>query len=276
MYISDIKQGKNGDCFILSSIISILHTLGPAKINQIINLHDNYYFFNFYKSNHLPQRKKLSFSNILNISKKNEQWVQLIESAYINVFYNNNLKLLLQNGGIAQQVLFHLTGMNTKIIINRLFDEKEELYYEICNETICKEIWSSDFMTYLDKIFTYQPSKFKKKIWNIITNNRIIQKNIYYSLDLPCLLGINGHYENIEIPGIVTSHIYAILGFEIDNDENQFIYIYNSHHNTPGRITKFDNVSKCFHSTVHKSRQSILSLQEVAIYGSDFTYCLKK
>ena len=202
MDISDIKQGKDGDCFILSSIISILHTSGSFKIDKIIDLKDNYYYFNFYKMDNLKRilsyTEKIFISDTLDISKKNENWVKLLESAYIKVFYNNDINSLLKNGGIAKDVLFRLTGFTTKIIINRLFDEREELYYEICNETICKEKWCSDFINHLDKIFKYQPSKFKNKIWKIITGDNLIEKNMYYNLKLPCLLGINGHYENIK------------------------------------------------------------------------------
>ena len=46
---------------------------------------------------------------------------------------------LLNEGGIAFNVLENLTGYKSKIIINRLFDNNEDLYYEICEERIKKD-----------------------------------------------------------------------------------------------------------------------------------------
>ena len=37
MKLEDIRQGREGDCFILSSILSILSSLGELYVSNIIN-----------------------------------------------------------------------------------------------------------------------------------------------------------------------------------------------------------------------------------------------
>ena len=139
MKLEDIRQGKNGDCFILSSIISILSSLGEVFITNIINeknIIDNNVEFNYYiKNNNVFEKKTLTFlydENEFNISSKNKDWVKKIEYAYIKKFYDNDINKVINEGGIAFNVLENLTGYKSKIIINRLFDNNEQLYYEIC------------------------------------------------------------------------------------------------------------------------------------------------
>ena len=143
MKLEDIRQGRDGDCFILSSISSILSSLGEVYISNIINEIDNNIIFNFYtKIDDIFEKKKITFlynENEFNISSKNKDWVKKIEYAYIKQFYNNDINKLLEEGGIAFNVLENLTGYKSKIIINRLFDNKKDLYYEICEERIKKK-----------------------------------------------------------------------------------------------------------------------------------------
>ena len=239
MKLEDIRQGKEGDCFILSSISSILSSLGELYVSNIINeietKIDNNIVFNYYiKKNDIFEKKRLIFlynEKEFNISSKNKEWVKKIEYAYIKQFYNNNMNKLLNEGGIAFNVLENLTGYKSKIIINRLFDNNEDLYYEICEERIKKEIWKNDFVKYLDILFKKYPTFLIEKIWNILTkniqktNSEIIPNNIY-KIRCPCVIGINGHFNKITIPGIINEHLYK-ANFRIDKEINLMSLIQN-------------------------------------------------
>ena len=87
---------------------------------------DNNIVFNYYiKKNDIFEKNTLTFlydEKEFDISPKNKDWVKKIEYAYIKQFYNNDMNKLLNEGGIAFNVLENLTGYKSKIIINRLFD----------------------------------------------------------------------------------------------------------------------------------------------------------
>ena len=281
MKLEDIRQGKEGDCFILSSISSILSSLGEVYISNIINEIDNNIIFNFYtKIDDIFEKKKITFlynENEFNISSKNKDWVKKIEYAYIKQFYNNDINKLLEEGGIAFNVLENLTGYKSKIIINRLFDNKEELYYEICEERIKKNIWKNDFVKYLDILFKKYPTLLIQKIWNILTNNiqknntEIIPNNIY-KMNCPCVIGINGHFNKITIPGIINEHLYSVIGISIDEYNNKYLHVFNPHHNVDGRETIYKNLENNFVSKISKNRYGKWSLNEIILFMSDLTY----
>tara|TARA_B100001559_G_scaffold305854_1_gene296524 strand:+ start:222 stop:1079 length:858 start_codon:yes stop_codon:yes gene_type:complete len=281
MKLEDIRQGKEGDCFILSSISSILSSLGEVYISNIINEIDNNIIFNFYtKIDDIFEKKKITFlynENEFNISSKNKDWVKKIEYAYIKQFYNNDINKLLEEGGIAFNVLENLTGYKSKIIINRLFDNKKELYYEICEERIKKKIWKNDFVKYLDILFKKYPTLLIQKIWNILTNNiqknntEIIPNNIY-KMNYPCVIGINGHFNKITIPGIINEHLYSVIGISIDEYNNKYLHVFNPHHNVDGRETIYKNLENNFVSKISKNRYGKWSLNEIILFMSDLTY----
>tara|TARA_B100001564_G_scaffold264955_1_gene226520 strand:- start:1029 stop:1886 length:858 start_codon:yes stop_codon:yes gene_type:complete len=281
MKLEDIRQGKEGDCFILSSISSILSSLGEVYISNIINEIDNNIIFNFYtKIDDIFEKKKITFlynENEFNISSKNKDWVKKIEYAYIKQFYNNDINKLLEEGGIAFNVLENLTGYKSKIIINRLFDNKKDLYYEICEERIKKKIWKNDFVKYLDILFKKYPTLLIQKIWNILTNNiqknntEIIPNNIY-KMNYPCVIGINGHFNKITIPGIINEHLYSVIGISIDEYNNKYLHVFNPHHNVDGRETIYKNLENNFVSKISKNRYGKWSLNEIILFMSDLTY----
>lgn len=281
MKLEDIRQGRDGDCFILSSISSILSSLGEVYISNIINEIDNNIIFNYYvKINEIFYKKKLTFfykENEFNISSKNKDWVKKIEYAYIKQFYNNDMNKLLEEGGIAFNVLENLTGYKSKIIINRLFDNKEELYYEICEERIKKNIWKNDFVKYLDILFKKYPTLLIQKIWNILTNNiqkndnKIIPNNIY-TIKCPCVIGINGHFNKINIPGIINEHLYSVIGISLDEYNNKYLHVFNPHHNVDGRHTIYNKLEDNFISKIDKNRYGKWSLNETILFISDLTY----
>ena len=281
MKLEDIRQGRDGDCFILSSISSILSSLGEVYISNIINEIDNNIIFNYYvKINEIFYKKKLTFfykENEFDISSKNKDWVKKIEYAYIKQFYNNDINKLLEEGGIAFNVLENLTGYKSKIIINRLFDNKEELYYEICEERIKKNIWKNDFVKYLDILFKKYPTLLIQKIWNILTNNiqkndnKIIPNNIY-TIKCPCVIGINGHFNKINIPGIINEHLYSVIGISLDEYNNKYLHVFNPHHNVDGRHTIYNKLEDNFISKIDKNRYGKWSLNETILFISDLTY----
>ena len=283
MKLEDIRQGKEGDCFILSSILSILSSLGKIYISNIINEIDNNIIFNYYvKTNDIFEKKTFTFlykENEFNISPKNKNWVKKIEYAYIKQFYNNDINKLLSEGGIAFNVLENLTGYKSKIIINRLFDNKEELYYEICKKKIKKNIWKNDFVKYLDILFKKYPTIIIEKIWNILTKN--IQKNKNYSeiipnniykINCPCVIGINGHFNKITIPGVINEHLYSVIGISIDEYNNKYLHVFNPHHNVEGRQTIYKKSEDNFISKIDKNRYGKWSLNETILFMSDLTY----
>jgi hypothetical protein len=285
MKLEDIRQGKEGDCFILSSISSILSSLGELYVSNIINeietKIDNNIVFNYYiKKNDIFEKKRLIFlynEKEFNISSKNKEWVKKIEYAYIKQFYNNNMNKLLNEGGIAFNVLENLTGYKSKIIINRLFDNNEDLYYEICEERIKKEIWKNDFVKYLDILFKKYPTFLIEKIWNILTkniqktNSEIIPNNIY-KIRCPCVIGINGHFNKITIPGIINEHLYSVIGISIDEYNNKYILVFNPHYNVDGRETIYKKSEDSFISKIDKTRYGKWSLNETILFMSDITY----
>ena len=281
MKLEDIRQGRDGDCFILSSISSILSSLGEVYISNIIKEIDNNIIFNYYvKINEIFYKKKLTFfykENEFDISSKNKDWVKKIEYAYIKQFYNNDINKLLEEGGIAFNVLENLTGYKSKIIINRLFDNKEELYYEICEERIKKNIWKNDFVKYLDILFKKYPTLLIQKIWNILTNNiqkndnKIIPNNIY-TIKCPCVIGINGHFNKINIPGIINEHLYSVIGISLDEYNNKYLHVFNPHHNVDGRHTIYNKLEDNFISKIDKNRYGKWSLNETILFISDLTY----
>ena len=287
MKLEDIRQGKEGDCFILSSILSILSSLGELYISSIINEKnteiDNNIVFNYYiKKNDIFEKNTLTFlydEKEFDISPKNKNWVKKIEYAYIKQFYNNDINKLLNEGGIAFNVLENLTGYKSKIIINRLFDNKEDLYYELCEERIKKEIWKNDFIKYLDILFKKYPTIIIEKIWNILTKN--IQKNKNYSeiipnniykINCPCVIGINGHFNKITIPGIINEHLYSIIGISIDEYNNKYLHVFNPHHNVDSRQTIYNKLEDSFISKIEKNRKGKWSLNETILFMSDITY----
>jgi len=287
MKLEDIRQGREGDCFILSSISSILSSLGKVFISNIINEieteidNNNNIVFNYYiKNNDIFEKKTLTFlynEKEFNISPKNKNWVKKIEYAYIKQFYNNNINKLLDEGGIAFKVLENLTGYKSKIIINRLFDNKEDLYYEICEERIKKEMWKNDFVKYLDILFKKYPTILIEKIWNILTNNiqkndnTIIPNNIY-KINCPCVIGINGHFNKITIPGIINEHLYSVIGISIDEYNNKYLHVFNPHHNVEERQTIYKKAEDSFISKIEKNRYGKWSLNETILFMSDLTY----
>ena len=78
MELSDIRQGRNGDCFILSSILSILHTFGTEYITKIVEKeYDNNYIFNYYLKNCKQDILKFIYPDKkINISPKSKDWVK--------------------------------------------------------------------------------------------------------------------------------------------------------------------------------------------------------
>ena len=282
MKLEDVRQGKEGDCFILSCVSSILSSLGELYISTIINEKetDNIEFNYYIKKNDIFERKTLTFlydEKEFNISTKNKDWVKKIEYGYIKQFYNNNINKLLNEGGIAFNVLENLTGYKSKIIINRLFDNKEELYYEICEERIKKNIWKNDFVKYLDILFKKYPTLLIQKIWNILTNNiqkndnKIIPNNIY-TIKCPCVIGINGHFNNIDIPGIINEHLYSVIGISLDEYNNKYLHVFNPHYNVDGRHTIYNKLEDNFISKIDKNRYGKWSLNETILFISDLTY----
>ena len=279
MNLTDIRQGKNGDCFILSTIISILHTYGEEFINKIlIKLDSNNYEFNYYINNTNNEiiKTKINFiypiDNNFCISPKSKDWVKQIEYIYIKLFYNNDNNKVINEGGIAKDVLTRLCGKKSKIIINRIFDNKTQLYYDICNERINNYEWTNDFIKPLNIISKYKLTIFIKRIWKLLTSYYIILPNTYYNVKFPCVIGINGHF-NINIPGIINEHLYSVLGFMIDKYKNKYIYVFNPHHNVDARITSYNEDKKTFISKIEKSRYGIWAFDEIIVFISDFTYC---
>ncbi|MAO33170.1 MAG: hypothetical protein CMD03_00230 [Flavobacteriales bacterium] len=292
MNIEDIRQGKEGDCFILSSILSILSSLGELYVSNIINEKNNEITFNYYiKNNDIFEKNALLFlynEKEFNISSKNKDWVKKIEYGYIKQFYNNDISKLLNEGGIAFNVLENLTGYKSKIVINRLFDNKTQLYYEVCKETIINSEWKNDFIKYLDILFKKYPTLLIQKIWRILTNNieknnieknnieknnnvQIIPNNIY-KINCPCVIGINGHLNNIDIPGIISEHLYSVVGISIDEYNNKYLHVVNPHYNVDARQTLYDNMNNNFTSNIVKSRYGIWSFNEIILFMSDITY----
>ena len=276
MKLLDIRQGKNGDCFILSSIGSLFVSLNECFINKIIKTEDKYIEFNYYiknKNNFEKHKVKYEYiEDLYKISPKSKNWVKKIEYAYIKTFYNNNINNLLNNGGLAYNVLENLTGYKSKIIINRLFDNKETLYYEICEERLNHKKWKNDFIKYLDILSNKYIRIIQNKIWNKLSNTNNISVNIVNKIKIPCVIGIQGHYEKKNINGIIYGHLYSVIGISIDNYNNKFIHVFNPHHNVEARKTYYDNINNTFISDISIDNYGIWSLDEIIIFISDITY----
>lgn len=265
MDINDIIQGRHGDCFILASIISILHSLGENQIKKIIkDDSDQYYYFNFWIKNK-KFSIKLDETKIKTISPKCKKWVKKIEYGYIYVFYKNNINKIIEEGGISQKVIYDLIGIKPKIYINRLFDNFDiETFKTISNEISSSFEWSNNFVTKDIK-------NWLNEIWDSLTsisdfNN--FEKNKIFNLKYPAVVGI---YSRTNIKGIVNEHAYSILGIMIDKNYNKFLHVFNPHKNIDSRKTIFLEKKNKYYSKIDKDRLGIWSLDECSIYVSDFT-----
>tara|TARA_Y100000389_G_scaffold166607_1_gene171444 strand:- start:1330 stop:2196 length:867 start_codon:yes stop_codon:yes gene_type:complete len=284
MNLLDIRQGRNGDCFILSSIGSIFSSLGEQFINKIINTDNNKIEFNYYSKNdstnstklqNIFEKRKIEYiysEDEYKISKKCKTWVKKIEYAYIKTFYNNDINSLLNNGGLAYNVLEHLTGYKSKIIINRLFDNKEELYYETCKKRLNNKKWKNDFIKHLDIISNKYITIIQNKIWDKLTDQNNLIRNTLNKIKIPCVIGIQGHYNKKNINGIIYGHLYSIIGISIDNYNNRFIHVFNPHHNVDARKTYYDNINNTFISDISIDNYGIWALDEIIVFMSDLTY----
>ena len=273
MNIQDIRQGKNGDCFILASLISLLFTFGNEYMKNIVKHEkDNNYIFTYFSDINL--KKKISFryenSNDI-ISPKSAEWVKIIEFAYIKLFHKNN-ENVIKNGGSAYNVLFNLTGIKPKVYINKLFDNQEELYYDLCNNTITNTSWGIESFNYINKLSNWKLSIWIELIWKYLKNiSEKIENNIW-RLKKPAIIGINGIYNKIEIPGVLNDHCYSINKLLIDNFGNKYIEVCNPHCKTECRKTSFNANSNNFESKISIDRFGVWSFQEVAVFSSDITY----
>lgn len=276
MELLDIRQGRDGDCFILSSIGSVLVSFNEFFINKIIKTDGKYIEFNYYiRNNDDFEKYKVKYEyieDLYKISKKNKNWVKKIEYAYIKTFYNNNINNLLNNGGVAYNVLENLTGYKSKIIINRLFDNKEDLYYEICEERLNHKKWKNDFIKHLDILSNKYISVIQNKIWNKLSNKNNIVVNTLNKIKIPSVIGIQGHYEKKNINGIIYGHLYSVIGLSIDDYNNKFIHVFNPHHNVEARKTYYDNINNTFISDISIDNYGIWALDEIIIFVSDITY----
>ena len=144
MQLLDIRQGRNGDCFILSSIISILHSLSSDYIKYIIKeINSSIYSFSFWNKN-----KKYSIqlnSNHIgqSLSPKSKLWVKRIEYGYIYVYYQNDITNILEKGGMSHQVLNRLTGLNIKVHLNKVLDNYNEEQYSVLCDIINHINWNT-------------------------------------------------------------------------------------------------------------------------------------
>lgn len=260
MNINDIIQGRHGDCFILASIISILHTVGIEIINKII-VDDikPFYYFNFWK-NKKKYSVKLNETDIKTISPKCKEWVKKIEYGYIYVFYSNDTKKIIDAGGLAQKVIADLVGIKPKLYVNRLFDNIESdliLYHEFLE-------WNNNFIT-------KDIEKWLNMIWFSlvsITDFQEDEKNKIFTLKYPCVLGV---YSKKNIKGVINEHAYSILGIMIDEFSNKFIQVFNPQRDVDCRKTGYSSEKQTFISKIEKGRYGIWSLDECSLYVSDFT-----
>ena len=115
------------------------------------------------------------------------------------------------------------------------------------------------------------------KICNILTNNiqkndnKIIPNNIY-TIKCPCVIGINGHFNKINIPGIINEHLYSVIGISLDEYNNKYLHVFNPHHNVDGRHTIYNKLEDNFISKIDKNRYGKWSLNETILFISDLTY----
>ena len=277
MNLEDIRQGANGDCFILSSLASILNSLGENIIDNIYQDDSNGIIFNYYQKmdNSLEKKNKLFEydEKEFRISRKSKEWVRKIEYCYIKQFYNGSIENLTANGGISYQVLERLLGVPSKILINRILDNKEKLYYEICNQFIIKDSWNIDFIKCLNLLTKSSVTIFIERLWRVLTKDiSEIKSDNIYQVKVPCVVGVNGVFNKITIPGVINEHLYSVVGFFIDSYGNKFLQVFNPHHNVLARYTTYDVEKDIFLSETKIDRYSIWSFYEIAIFVSDITY----
>jgi len=263
MNINDIIQGRHGDCFILASIISILHTVGIEIINKII-IDDlkPFYYFSFWK-NKKKYSIKLNETDIKTISPKCKQWVKKIEYGYIYVFYSNNTKKIIDDGGLAQTVIADLIGIKPKLYINRLFDKIES--------TVGLSDEIGEYLEWNNNFITKDIKKWLNMIWFSlvsITDFQEDKKNKIFTLKYPCVLGV---YSKKNIQGVINEHAYSILGIMIDKFSNKFVQVFNPQRGVDCRKTSYSSGKKKFISNIEKGRYGIWSLDECSLYVSDFT-----
>jgi len=285
MELTDIRQGINGDCFILSSIVSILDSFGSGFISNIfesITEHDGLFcYYNKINNKLIRKCEVVTYEAAYILSPKSHEWVKKIENAYIKLFYKGDIDFLLQNGGIAFDVLERLTGLSSQILINRSFDNKESIYYELCRESIMNNTWSTEFVKFINIITKWKYTVFIEKFWNILLKGigydsvESLEPGTVYKPKLPCVIGINSIFNNIVIPGIINDHLYSIVGVVVDEDKNRYIHAYNPHYNVDARLTKYDKNTKKYISEIYKQREGVWSIYELAIFCSDFTYSVR-
>ena len=88
----------------------------------------------------------------------------------------------------------------------------------------------------------------------------------------PCVIGINGHFSKITIPGIINEHLYSVIGVSIDKYNNKFLHVFNPHYNVDARQTSYNNINNSFVSNIEKSRYGVWSFYEIILFMSDLTY----
>ena len=273
MELIDIRQGRNGDCFILSPIIAILHSLTSNYIKNIITEVEDTTNFSF--SFWLNKKKysiKLDSNNIgKSLSPKSQLWVKQIEHGYIHVFYQNNINHILEKGGMSHQVLQRLTGLDVKVYLNKLLDHyNEEQYSELCN-IINQSSWD------ITSILNNSIIQWTNTIWSrLITKielddeNHLLPNHIY-NLVSPGVVGINGSYRNKQVLGIVSEHSYAIIGISIDDYDNKYLHTFNPQHKVESRITNYNPNTQEFNTNCSIDRNGKWSFNELLIFVSDFS-----
>ena len=102
-------------------------------------------------------------------------------------------------------------------------------------------------------------------------DNRIIPSNIY-TIKCPCVIGFNGHFNKINIPGIINEHLYSVIGISLDEYNNKYLHVFNPHHNVDGRHTIYNKLEDNFISKIDKNRYGKWSLNEIILFISDLTY----
>jgi len=273
MLLDDIVQGKHGDCFILASLISILHTYGSNFINKIIKYeNNNTYNFIYYTDYKIKKISNFTYDNSSKIlSPKSADWVKKIEYIYIKLFHKNILDLI-NNGGTSFDVFSRLIGIKPKIYMNRLFDNKEELYYDFCNNTIFNSTWEVKHFKYLDIIMKRKITLWMEILWKYLLNNENIQVNTIHIIKTPTTIGINSIFNKITIPGICTDHCYSIIGIKIDDSGNKYIHVCNPQNEVETRTTTYNKIYNLFYSNISIDRFGLWSLYEVSLFSSEIIY----
>ena len=273
MELNDIRQGRNGDCFILSSIIAILHSFTSNYIKNIITNVEGttIYSFSFWLNNK-KYSIKLDSTNIgKSLSPKSQLWVKQIEYGYIYAFYQNNINNILEKGGMSHQVLQRLTGLDVKVYLNKLLDHyNEPQYTELCN-IINQSSW--DITSILNNtIIQWTNSIWSRLITKIELNdeNHLVPNYIYHLVS-PGVVGINGSYRNKQVLGIVSEHSYAIIGISIDDYDNKYLHTFNPQHKVESRITNYNPDTQQFNTIYSIDRNGKWAFNELFIFVSDFS-----